>query len=133
MTPVGDAGVVLVVEDEPINMVLVKLLLERAGFVVFGARDVAEADAQLEERAFDAVLLDINVPGGGGAEVLRRIRERPSTSCLQVVAVTALAMAGDRERLLGLGCDDYVSKPIDVAGLRFKVEAAVTRTRSART
>lgn len=125
-------GVVLVVEDEPVNLVLVTALLEHAGLLVVGACDVAEAAARLEEREFDAVLLDINIPGGGGASVLQRIRERPATASLQVVAVTAFAMAGDRERLLALGCDDYVSKPIDAASLRRTVAAAVTRTRSAR-
>lgn len=125
-------GRVLVVEDEPVNMVLVRALLEHAGHQVISAGTVAEARQHLDEGTHDVVLLDINIPGGGGGKVLEHIRATPALAGLQVVAVTAFAMAGDRERMLGLGCDDYLSKPIDAAILRRMVVAAITRTRAAR-
>jgi CheY-like chemotaxis protein len=99
-------GRVLVVEDEPVNMVLVRALLEHAGHQVVSAGTVGEAEQHLADGTYDVVLLDINIPGGGGAKVLEHIRARPALAGLHVVALTAFAMAGDRERLLGLGCDD---------------------------
>jgi two-component system cell cycle response regulator DivK len=124
-------GRVLVVEDDPVNMVLVRALLEHAGHHVVSAGTVGEAEQQLADGTYDVVLLDINIPGGGGGKVVQHIRASPPLVGLQVVALTAFAMAGDRERLLGLGCDDYLSKPIDAVMLRRAIAAAITRTRSA--
>lgn len=104
---------ILVVEDHPLNRRLVRDLLELRGHEVIEANDVAQAQAHLSERRAEIVLLDIHIPGGGGEVVLRMIRAEPTLAHLPVIAVTAVAMAGDRARFLALGFDAYISKPID--------------------
>jgi CheY-like chemotaxis protein len=107
------ASHILVVEDDPLSALLVRELLQHEGHVVTGAANVDDACAALARKAPGLVLLDIQIPGGGGVKVLEAIRADPALRRLPVVAVTALAMAGDRERLLAAGFDAYVSKPID--------------------
>lgn len=104
---------ILVVEDHPLNFKLVRDILEFRGHQVEGAASVAEARAALDRARPDLVLLDIEIPGGGGVAVLVHIRATPALSDLPVIALTALAMEGDRERLLAAGFDGYLSKPID--------------------
>jgi len=104
---------VLVVEDNVINRRLLEDLLVYGGHEVWEAGSVPEALARLQQGVPDIALLDIQIPGGGGESLLQQIRADPRTVALKVVAVTALAMQGDRERLLAAGFDAYVSKPID--------------------
>lgn len=119
---------VLLVEDNVMNRTLVRELLEQRGHEVVDAHNVTEARLRLSEPPFDVVLLDIQVPGGGGVAVLDYIRATASLKHLPVLAVTAQAMAGDRERLLETGFDDYISKPIDTKTFGSIVEAARRRT-----
>lgn len=107
------AARLLVVEDNALNRRLFEVVLTAAGHVVESAVDVPQARAKLHP-GIDLVVLDIQIPGGGGEYLLREIRRTPSLRDLPVVAVTALAMAGDKERLLAAGFDGYLSKPIDV-------------------
>ncbi|MBX3203541.1 MAG: response regulator [Labilithrix sp.] len=118
-------SVILVVEDHPMNRLLVRDVLEHRGHEVVEARNVDEAARALAARVPDLVLLDIQIPGGGGEAVLRSIREHPELATLPVVAVTAFAMAGDRARLLAAGFDGYVSKPIDTRAFGPTVEAFI--------
>jgi CheY-like chemotaxis protein len=111
---------VLVVEDDPWSQRIVRDLLEMRGHQVVVASDVDEARGQLPDVP-DVVLLDIHVPGGGGELLLREIRER-GNSALPVIALTASAMRGDRERFLRQGFTAYVSKPIDVQTFARTVE-----------
>ncbi len=104
---------ILVVEDNPLNLRLVRDILEHRGHEIVTARSVPGARKRLEATLPDLVLLDIQLPGGGGEKLLEEIRGNPTLAHLPVVAVTALAMDGDRERLLRLGFDGYVRKPID--------------------
>ncbi len=104
---------ILVVEDHPLNRRLVRDILEFHGHAVVEAHDVPQAHARLNEHGIELVLLDIQIPGGGGEVVLRTIRNDPTLSKLPVVAVTAAAMSGDRARLLAAGFDGYISKPIE--------------------
>lgn len=120
----------LLVEDYPMNRTLARELLEHHGHEVIEARDVAEAHARLGESVFDAVLLDIQIPGGGGTAVLGFIRAQPALRALPVIAVTAQAMTGDRERFLGAGFDGYISKPIDTRAFCETVEQHILRGRS---
>ncbi|MBX3196512.1 MAG: response regulator [Labilithrix sp.] len=106
-------SLILVVEDHPMNLLLVREVLEHRGHEIVEASSVGDAERALAERVPDLVLLDIQIPGGGGEAVLRSIRGRADTAHLPVVAVTAFAMAGDRAKLLAIGFDGYVSKPID--------------------
>jgi len=116
---------VLVVEDNPMNRMLVREVLTNRGHEVVDARDVDEARAHLAGRSFHIVLLDIQLPGGGGMTVLEHIRSTPELSALPVIAVTAQAMAGDRDRFLAAGFDGYISKPIDTRAFGPTVEGFI--------
>lgn len=110
-------------EDNPLNLQLHRDLLEYRGHQIRSATTVGEAWAGLERERPDLVLLDIHVPGGGGEKLLSQIRASPSLASLPVIAVTALAMEGDRERLLAQGFDGYLGKPIDTRTFGAAVEA----------
>jgi CheY-like chemotaxis protein len=116
---------VLVVEDNEINQRVAVRLLERWRHRVEVAWNGAEAIELLEIRSFDVVLMDIQMPKMDGIEATRRIRERESGSGghLPIIAMTAHAMKGDRERCLAAGMDYYVSKPIDANQLMSAIEA----------
>ena len=118
-------GRVWVVEDNDQNFELVDFLLEEAGHRVVRARDAGELAGLLEGEPPDLVLLDMNLPGGSGLDLLAELRGRERFRAVPVLAVTAHAMHGDRERFLAAGCDGYVSKPIDSARLLAEVAARV--------
>lgn len=118
---------ILLVEDHPLNRRLVRDLLETAGHTVIEAVGVDDGRARLAETRFDLALVDIQIPGGGGESLLASMRADPRTRDIPAVAVTALAMPGDAQRLLAAGFDAYVSKPIDVRDFR----ALVARLASA--
>ncbi len=109
----------LLVEDNATNQVLALLLLEREGHTVQTARNGREALAILETQAFDAVLMDVQMPEMDGFEATSQIRERERATGehVPVIAMTAHAMKGDRERCLAAGMDAYVSKPIRMVEL----------------
>lgn len=104
---------ILVVDDAPLNRELAMELLLQAGMTPVAVESGQRALEMLEAQAFDAVLLDVQMPGMDGFEVIRRIRENPRWERLPVVAVTANAMHCDRERCLAAGMSEYVAKPID--------------------
>jgi len=119
---------ILLVEDNAMNRQLARDLLQYHGHEVVEARSVEEGWTALETNAsFDIVLLDIQMPGGGGPELLRRIRTASALSSLPVIAVTAFAMDGDRERFLRDGFDGYLSKPIDTRSFVATVESFVRK------
>ncbi len=102
-----------VVEDNDQNFELVDFLLGEAGYSVRRARDADDLAPHLEGPAPALVLLDMNLPSGSGLEVLARLRADERSRGVPVVALTAHAMRGDRERFLAAGCDGYISKPIE--------------------
>ena len=104
---------VLVVEDNSQNSMLLKDLLQHWGYEVHCAVDGCQALAWLGCHSTDLILLDIQLPGLDGFEIIRRIRANPVWCKIPVVATTALAMVGDRDRCLAAGMQDYISKPID--------------------
>lgn len=114
---------VLLVDDNAVNRQIVRLFMAsfRATFVE--ATDGAEALQRLAEEPFDIVLLDIHMPVMDGREAIQRIRANEAWADLPVIALTADAMSGDREKYLGLGMSDYVSKPIDQRELATKIVA----------
>jgi CheY-like chemotaxis protein len=104
---------ILLAEDNPVNQKLAIRLLERRGHQVGVAQTGREALALIETDPFDVVLMDVQMPDMDGMEATREIRKRESTRALPVIAMTAHAMNGDRERCLAAGMDDYLSKPIN--------------------
>jgi signal transduction histidine kinase/CheY-like chemotaxis protein/ligand-binding sensor domain-containing protein len=114
----GLAGArILLVEDNPINQELARDLLNRAGIVVNIAGDGREALAILGRERFDAVLMDCQMPVMDGYEATHALRQRPELKDLPVIAMTANAMAGDRQKVLQAGMNDHVAKPIRVDDL----------------
>jgi len=105
---------VLLVEDNEFNQQLANALLMRAGIEVSLANDGVEAVQALQPGRFDAVLMDIQMPRMDGLEATRHIRENPALAGLPIIAMTANAMAGDRENCLAAGMNDYISKPIHI-------------------
>ena len=104
---------ILVIEDNPTNMELARYVLEAFGYAVTQALD-GEAGVELARAAPpDLVICDMQLPGIDGIEVAKRLRAQPALAHIPLVAVTAFAMLGDRERLLAAGFDGYISKPID--------------------
>jgi two-component system cell cycle response regulator DivK len=111
----GRGSAVLVVEDNEKSLKLVIDLLRFSGYEAVPACTGGEALQLAREREFDLVLMDVQLPDMDGAAALAALRADSRCAQTPVVAVTAFAMKGDRERLLGQGFDGYVSKPIDVA------------------
>jgi CheY-like chemotaxis protein len=103
----------LVVEDDENNMVLITRLLEKSGFGTLRAvTGMQGVEAAVQQRP-DFIILDIQLPDIDGIEVVRRIRSSEIGHTIPIIAMTSFAMAGDRERLLTAGCDEYIEKPID--------------------
>jgi len=112
---------ILIVEDNPMNMELARDVLESKGYRVRGATSAGEALQALQESLPDLILMDIQLPGLDGLELTRTLKQDPRTKEIIVVAMTAHAMKGDRERCVTGGMDDYVSKPIRIAELLEKI------------
>ena len=111
---------ILVVEDNPMNMELVVDLLEMYGYEVTPAENGFEALEHVKVTKFDLILLDMQLPGMDGPEVLEKLKSNPATRVVPVVALTAHAMSGDEARFMEAGCAGYIPKPIDVH--QFKTE-----------
>lgn len=124
---------VLVVEDNLQNLELVEFLLEEAGIAVASATDAAAALEALATTVPDVVLMDMQLPGTDGLTLVGQLRTSPRTATVPIIALTAHAMRGDRERFLAGGCDAYIAKPIDTNTFLDEVQrvlaAASQRTR----
>jgi CheY-like chemotaxis protein len=114
---------VLLVDDNAINIELVRFVLDAAGFTFDAVADARHALANVAEFAPDVVLMDIQMPGIDGLELTRRIKADAALRHVAVVAFTAYAMKGDEARMRAAGCDGYLSKPIDVARFAAQVRA----------
>jgi two-component system cell cycle response regulator DivK len=112
-----NGNTVLVVEDNPKNLKLIKAVLEFSGFEVIEAVSGEEGVRLAGEASPDLILMDLQLPGIDGAEALRQIRTAQVGPEVPVVAVTAFAMADDRERAFASGVDGYVEKPISARAL----------------
>jgi CheY-like chemotaxis protein len=104
---------ILIVEDNPANQLLVSAVLEREGYRLELAGSAVEARAVLARARPDLILMDIQLPGMDGLTFTSELKADPVSAGIPVVALTALAMAGDRERALAAGCIGYISKPIN--------------------
>lgn len=115
---------VLVVEDNDMNMQLVEYLLEEGGYEIVKATSGEEALSltRSETQRPDLILMDIHLPGMDGLSVVREMKSDERTNRIPILALTAHAMRGDKDRFLEAGCDGYISKPIDVKTFLTSIE-----------
>ena len=118
---------ILIVEDNATNMKLSAFLLESADHTVIAATN-AEAGLKLaRERHPDLILMDIQLPGMDGLQATALLKADEATSDIPIIALTALAMKGDEERILAAGCDGYVAKPLDYKDFLAVVAATLAK------
>jgi len=118
---------VLIAEDNAVNRELLRELLETRGYTVVEACDGEEALRMIEQTQPDLLLLDIGMPVLDGFAVVRKIRENPRLAPLPVVAVTAYAMQGDREKILNSKFDGYLSKPVNSRSLAEELDRLLSK------
>jgi CheY-like chemotaxis protein len=114
---------ILLVEDNEMNRDMLSRRLMRRGYEVVLAVDGSEGLALAQSEAPDLILMDMSLPVLDGWEATRRLKAAPETQAIPIIALTAHAMSGDRERALEAGCDDYDTKPTDLPRLLAKIEA----------
>ena len=112
---------ILIVEDNPANMKLARLLMQKAGHSSVCAVDAEMGLALAKARLPDLILMDIQLPGMDGLAATALLKRHPATAHIPIIALTAHAMAGDRDRCLQAGCDEYDTKPIEFARLLAKI------------
>ena len=116
---------ILIVEDNEMNLDMLSRRLERQGHAVLSATDGPAGIAAAESEQPDVILMDLSLPEMDGWEATRRLKAAEPTKHIPVIALTAHAMESDRARALAVGCDDFATKPIDLAQLLSQI-AAVT-------
>ena len=104
---------ILIVEDNPSNLQLAEFLLKTAGFSVSSACNGSEGVEKAKSGGFDLILMDIEMPGMDGLTATRHIKAEPSLAHIPIIALTAYAMKGDKEKCLAAGCTGYITKPIN--------------------
>jgi CheY-like chemotaxis protein len=118
---------VLLVEDDPMSLDMLARRLARKGFEVLTAVDgVAAVEMAVNEKP-DLILMDLHLPLKDGFEATREIRAIPECQHLPIIALTASAMSGDRERCLEIGCDEYDTKPVNLERLLGKIELVLEK------
>jgi len=121
---------ILVIEDNENNRVLLTRRLKARGHEVLTAPDAEQGLALAQTELSDLILMDIGLPGLDGWAATRRLKAHPATQQIPIIALTAHAMQGDREKAAEAGCDAYETKPIDFARLFEKIDALLTRGES---
>ena len=119
---------ILYVEDNEDNVYVLKNRLMRAGFSVVIAADGAQAVTMAAAEQPNLILMDLSLPVLDGWEATRRIKAAPETRHIPVIALTAHAMAGDREKAIAAGCNDFDTKPVDMPRLLDKIQALAKRS-----
>jgi len=118
---------ILVIEDTPDNLDLMCYLLGTGGHQLLTAADGESGVGAVRREAPDLVICDVHLPGMGGLDVARELKQDANYSSIPLIAVTALAMVGDRDRILSAGFDGYISKPIDPEMFVAQVESYLRR------
>ena len=121
---------ILYVEDNEDNIFMLKNRLTRAGHTVVIANDGAQGVAMALSERPDLILMDLSLPVLDGWQATRQIKAAPETKHIPVIALTANAMTGDREKALAAGCDDYDTKPVELPRLLGKIKQLAERTGS---
>lgn len=123
---------ILYIEDTENNRILISRRLTRSGYQVLTAEHAQQGLEVAEKELPDLILMDMGLPGLDGWEAARLVKANPRLKHVPVIALTAHAMAGDREKTLAAGCVDYDTKPFDFARLLGKIEAALNLSQTAR-
>jgi CheY-like chemotaxis protein len=118
---------ILLVEDNEMNRDMLSRRLQRKGYEVVMATDGQQAVTMASSESPALILMDMSLPVFDGWEATRRIKAAPETKSIPVIALTAHAMTGDREKSMEAGCDDYDTKPIELPRLLEKMEALLNR------
>jgi two-component system cell cycle response regulator DivK len=118
---------ILVVEDNPANMTLATFLLESAGHTVLSATDAEAGLTLARDQQPNLILMDIQLPGMDGLQATQVLKRDDATRAIPVVALTALAMKGDEERIRAAGCDDYIAKPMSYQEFLATIAAQLAR------
>lgn len=124
---------ILVAEDRPASLELIRTVLESAGYDVIEAVDGQEAVEKASADPVDLILLDLQMPKLDGFGVVTHLRRDPRFQSTPIVALTASAMQGDRERALAAGFSSYITKPVEVAALRSEMERLIGRSQGQQT
>jgi CheY-like chemotaxis protein len=119
--------VILIVEDEPNNLKLLRDLLQTSGYTTIEATDGEQGVVLAKSKKPDLILMDIMMPVVDGLEATRILKADTTTKNIPVLALTAYAMKGDKERILEAGCDGYISKPINIKELLKEVASICCR------
>jgi CheY-like chemotaxis protein len=122
---------ILLVEDNEMNRDMLSRRLLRNGYEVVLAMDGGEGLAKARAESPDLILMDMSLPGLDGWEATRQLKAEPGTRGIPVIALTAHAMAGDRQKALSAGCDDFDTKPVELSRLLTKIQALLQRSRPA--
>lgn len=122
----GDGPVVMIIDDDEDNIIVVQAVLKELYNVTY-SYDGQEAMDMIRESSPDLILLDMSLPGKSGFIVARELKQEDATRRIPLIALTALTMAGDRERILSAGCDDYIAKPYNIDLLKQKIEEWLNR------
>jgi CheY-like chemotaxis protein len=121
---------ILIVEDNEMNRDMLSRRLERKGFTIVMAVDGGEGVEKASSESPDLILMDMSLPVLDGWEATRQVKANPATSRIPVIALTAHAMAGDRDKTIEAGCDDYDTKPIDLPRLLGKIETQLQKVKA---
>jgi two-component system cell cycle response regulator DivK len=119
---------ILLVEDNELNRDMLSRRLTRRGYTVVAAEDGEQGLELARSERPDLILMDMSLPGIDGWEATRRLRADPELAGARVIALTAHAMAGDRERAIEAGCDDYDTKPVEMERLLLKITTLLGAT-----
>jgi two-component system cell cycle response regulator DivK len=119
---------ILYIEDNEDNIFMLRGRLKRHGFEVAVAPDGERGLAMAQSERPDLILMDLSLPVIDGWEATRRLKAAPQTRSIPVIALSAHAMAGDRDQALAAGCDDYDTKPVELERLLAKIRALLPRT-----
>jgi CheY-like chemotaxis protein len=120
---------ILIVEDNEMNRDMLSRRLIRNGYEVVMAFDGAEGVEKAGSENPDIILMDMSLPIIDGWEATRRVKANPATSRIPVIALTAHAMSGDRDKTIAAGCDDYDTKPIELPRLLGKIQAQLQKVK----
>jgi CheY-like chemotaxis protein len=114
--------VILIVEDDPKNLKLIRDLLQIRGYTTLEATDGKQGVDMAREKMPDLILMDIQMPVMDGFEAISILKADPVTKSIPIIALTAFAMQGDREKCMEAGCNDYITKPLDTRAFVTKVK-----------